>query len=80
MAGLSSVAACAPAGGSAGAPLWVGSERWQRTTGTAAEGDSESSVGHLRRRACHCQKTRSRSRAARGWWGRGERVVGQEWE
>lgn len=57
MAGLSSVAACAPAGGSAGAPLWADSEHWQRTTGTAAaEGESESGAGYWRRRTCHCQK------------------------
>lgn len=78
-AGLSSVAACAPAGGSVGVPLWAGSEHWQRTTGTAAEGESETSAGRLRRRACHCQKTTARSRAAQGWWGRGEGVVGQDW-
>lgn len=78
-AGLSSVAACAPADGSVGVPLWVGSGHWQRTTGTAVEGESETSVDHLRRHACHCQKTKARSRAARGWWGRGEGVAGQDW-
>ena len=62
MAGLSSVAACAPAGGSGVAPLWAGSEHWQRTTGTAAEGGSESGAGYWRRRACHCQKKKKKRR------------------
>lgn len=77
MAGLSSAAACAPAGGSVGAPLWVGSGHWQRTTGTAAEGESELRVGYWEECACHCPMKRRRKGAAWSWRGGGG-VVGRD--